>query len=97
MCRRGHGIYCMVSVLGWHDLDDGGLVRPAFWYADPHTRPDPADPRGILDYLTFTEPTSRYGAFAADAVDHDPACCGPDGPQGSMYQTGCQSYDDEYE
>lgn len=70
---RGHDFSCMVSILGWDEFEDGGLIRPAFWYTNPSNRPDPADPRGILDYLHFNPPTSRYSMFVADALDHDPA------------------------
>ena len=69
---RGHDFYCMVSVLGWDEFDEGGLVDPRFWNADPTTRPNPDDPRGVLDYLRFHPPTSRYSTFVADALDHDP-------------------------
>ncbi|WP_406300700.1 Imm15 family immunity protein (plasmid) [Embleya sp. NBC_00888] len=69
---RGHHFVCMSTVLGWDEFDEGGLLRPAFWYADPRTRPDPADPRGILDYLRFAPVTSDRGRFVAEALDHDP-------------------------
>ncbi|GCE02190.1 Imm15 family immunity protein [Embleya hyalina] len=69
---RGHDFFCMLSVLSWDEWELGGLIEPAFWYTKPSNRPDPSDPRGILDYLRFRPPTSRYGLFVADALDHDP-------------------------
>ncbi|GAB2713504.1 hypothetical protein GCM10027089_41780 [Nocardia thraciensis] len=63
----------MLCILVDVDGDDSGLFTPAFWYTNPSTRPDPADPRGILDYLIFHPPTSRYSKVVADALDHDPA------------------------
>ncbi|SPT49673.1 Imm15 family immunity protein [Actinomadura madurae] len=69
---HGHDFYCMVSILGWDEFENGGLIRPAFWYTNPSTRPDPGDPRGILDYVQFNPPASRYSVFVAGALDHDP-------------------------
>lgn len=71
---REHDFYCMLCILVDFDTVDGsGLLIPAFWYTNPSTRPDPTDPRGILDYLVFDLPTSHYSGVVADALDHDPA------------------------
>jgi hypothetical protein len=69
---RGHDSFCMLSILGWEDFDGGSLITPTFFVTNPSTRPDPEDPRGILDYLCFDPPTSHYSAFVADALEHDP-------------------------
>jgi hypothetical protein len=66
-------LYCMLSIQGWDEWENDGLLDPRFFGAAPAHRPDPADPRGVLDYLHFNPPTSPYSAFVADALDHDPS------------------------
>ncbi|WP_433462419.1 hypothetical protein [Spirillospora sp. CA-128828] len=70
---HGHDLYCMLSIQGWDEWENGGLLDPRFFNAAPDHRPDPRDPRTILDCLRFDPPTSRYSAFVANALDHDPA------------------------
>ncbi|WUI02410.1 hypothetical protein OHR68_11595 [Spirillospora sp. NBC_00431] len=65
-------IYCMLSIQRWDEWENGGLIDPRFFTAFLTRRPDPADPRGVLDYLIFNAPTSHYSAFTATALHHDP-------------------------
>ncbi|MGH3243419.1 MAG: hypothetical protein ACRDNL_23780 [Spirillospora sp.] len=65
-------IYCMLSIQRWDEWEDGGLLDPRFFTASLSHRPAPADPRCVLDYLTFDAPTSHYSTFTAVALHHDP-------------------------
>ncbi len=56
---------CMVSVQDWEDFEDGGLITPGFWFANPS--------RGVFDYLEMNPPQSKYANFVAECLDHDPA------------------------
>lgn len=84
---RGHDFFCMVSIVNWADFEDGGLITPAFFCTDLSVRPRSADPRGVLDYIPFTPPTSRYSTFVADALGHDPAYLIHDDPGKDLWTT----------
>ncbi|MCP9948689.1 Imm15 family immunity protein [Actinomadura madurae] len=74
-------LYCMLSIQGWDEWQNNGLLDPRFFIAAPDHHPDPAGPRGILDYLHFNPPTSPYSAFVADALDNDPSLITQEAPQ----------------
>ena len=62
---RDRDYFCMVAVQSWEDFDEGGLVTPYLWFANPS--------RGVFDHLRFDPPQSSYSAFVAEALDHDPS------------------------
>ncbi|PSK97177.1 hypothetical protein CLV63_109181 [Murinocardiopsis flavida] len=70
----GHGTWCMLAIHGWEGFDAGGLLRPTFCTASLESRPDPRDPRTVLDYLRFDPPQSRFSAFTAHALADTPDC-----------------------
>ncbi len=57
--------FCMLSILDWEDFGEGGLVTPAFWFTDLHSR--------VLAQLRLEPPISTQSAFVADSLDRDPS------------------------
>lgn len=62
---RAYDYFCMLSVTDWESFEEDDLVRVSFWHTNPS--------RGILGYLEFEPPRSKYSAFVADALDRDPS------------------------
>jgi hypothetical protein len=62
--NREYDYFCAVTITGWEYVDEGEVVVPHFWYANPS--------HGAFEYLALEPPTSQYSRFVADCLDHSP-------------------------
>lgn len=61
---RDYDYFCAVTVTGWEWVEEGDVVIPRFWYANPS--------HGVFNYLQLDPPDSEYGRFVAACLDHNP-------------------------
>jgi hypothetical protein len=57
--------FCAVTVTGWEWLEEGDMLIPRFWLANPS--------RGVFDHLRLEPPTWDGSSMVAEWLDHDPA------------------------
>jgi hypothetical protein len=51
-------------VTGWDLVEEGDMVIPRFWFANPSHR--------VFEQLTLEPPTSAESRFVAECLDHSP-------------------------
>lgn len=58
---REYDYFCAVTVTNWEFFDEGDLVIPRFWYANPS--------HGVFDFPPFGPPASKYSRLLAEWLD----------------------------
>jgi hypothetical protein len=61
---REYDYFCAVTVTGWEFFEDGDLLIPRFWFANPS--------RGVFDYVRLGPPVSEQSLFVSRCLDDDP-------------------------
>jgi hypothetical protein len=61
---RDYDYFCAVTVTGWEYAEDGEVVVPRFWYANPS--------HGVFDHARIGPPDSPQSRFVAECLDHSP-------------------------
>lgn len=61
---RDYDYFCAVTITNWEFVDEGDVVIPRFWYANPS--------HGVFDFAVLGPPESEYSRFVTGCLDHDP-------------------------
>jgi hypothetical protein len=61
---REYDYFCAVTVTGWEFFEDGDLLIPRFWFANPS--------RGVFNYLRLGPPVGEQSMFVLRCLDDDP-------------------------
>lgn len=67
---------CMLSIVDWEQLDDDGMITPAFWYT--HRR------REMLELIPLASPESWRACFVLEVLNGDETLTVHDSPGDPM-------------